>query len=376
MDFGLKEIGITFMIGAFTILGFELVLHHLFGISLTGFYRERLGLTNREKSEKDDDSIQTMRVAVFIGLSFGIGVLTEDLSYKYVDTVESHSVRIMPDFVRTLLPKEVQNYSSDSATYDSRIESLFKSFNKDKIYSSNDKLEVEQLAKDLAKGNAFFLADDENGLKLQYLILEEKCPIPNSDCSITADRISEITNQTYYLAKNRDYIQANYYDELKKIESRRDFSRSISLISYVYLVMTFIFLPIAFIYAVCQENNLCLKRLKRRMKRRISDKNHLEEAKKLAQKSNLKIDVLCNQNVEVPFNFSFKKWLNRSRKPIYTILILSSICFFSIWAFERELDEFHKRVFGYYSSTLIEEKKAEQKQLEFEKNKQVIESKK
>jgi hypothetical protein len=368
MDFGLKEIGITFMIGAFTILGFELVLHHLFGISLTGFYRDRLGLTNREKSEKDDDSFETMRIAVFIGLSFGIGVLTEDLSYKYVDTVESNSVRIMPEFIRKRLPEEIRNYSSDTATYDSRIEALFTDFDKNVVYNFDNRLKAETLAKDLAKGNAFLLADEINGLKLQNLILEEKCPISANDCSLPAEKISEIINQTYYLAKNRNYTQPNYYDELKKIESRRDFSRSLALISFFYLFITFIFLPIAFIYAICQN----------KIKKWKLNKIQLEEAKKIAVELKQNPEGLCNQNTEIPFILilSIKKWIKRSRKPLYTILILSSICFFSIWAFERELDEFHKRVFGYYSSTLLEEKKAEQKQLEFEKNKQILEAQK
>lgn len=52
MDFGLKEIGITFMVGAFTILGFELVLFYLCGLGITGFFRERLGFTNIKKTPK------------------------------------------------------------------------------------------------------------------------------------------------------------------------------------------------------------------------------------------------------------------------------------------------------------------------------------
>src|SRR5687768_3384197 len=105
MDFGLKELGITFMVGAFTILGFELVLYHLLAVSVTGFFRERLGFENSDNEKKTkrlggrpfhnkslranrkstDDSFHSMRLAVFIGFSFAIGILAEDISYKFVD---------------------------------------------------------------------------------------------------------------------------------------------------------------------------------------------------------------------------------------------------------------------------------------------------
>jgi len=100
MDLGIKELGITFMVGAFTILGFELLLHHFFNIQLTGFFKGKLGLDGQESTNQTasakrlsrrvevDAKEQTMKTAVFIGLAFAIGILAEDLSYKYVDSIQ------------------------------------------------------------------------------------------------------------------------------------------------------------------------------------------------------------------------------------------------------------------------------------------------
>ena len=47
MEPGIKELGSTFIVGAFTILGLELILYYFFEKTLTGFFQGRLGLQIR-----------------------------------------------------------------------------------------------------------------------------------------------------------------------------------------------------------------------------------------------------------------------------------------------------------------------------------------
>lgn len=110
----------------------------------------------------------------------------------------------------------------------------------------------------------------------------------------------------YYYAKNQAYGHENYYDEMKKIQSRLEFSRSISMLAFIYLCLGVLFV-IPLLIKFRREHSP-------QMRRRIY--------------------------VRVPA----------------VLLILFGIFFFSLWAYERESDEFNKRAFGYFSSMLMAEK--------------------
>lgn len=130
MDLGLKELGITFLVGAFTILGLEMILYHFCSIKLTGFFHGRLGLsdspektrTPESKNGDESDRELTMRTAVFIGLAFAIGVLAEDVSEKYRDGLHipfnSVSGRVFPAGLIDRIDLPVK--------YDARMKTLFK----------------------------------------------------------------------------------------------------------------------------------------------------------------------------------------------------------------------------------------------------------
>src|SRR5688572_1938389 len=81
MDF-IKELGITLLVGAFTILGAEAILHYYFNRGFVGFFEGKLGLEESGKVGKE----QTMTIAVFIAFAFAVGVVVEDLSWKYRDS--------------------------------------------------------------------------------------------------------------------------------------------------------------------------------------------------------------------------------------------------------------------------------------------------
>jgi hypothetical protein len=122
MDLGIKELGITFLVGAFTILGLELILYYFLGIPLTGFFQGKLGLQGKKRTSNHRNTEvrdQTMRTAVFIGLAFAVGILAEDISFKYVDSIQS-PIASIPD---TLLPESVIK-RLDLSKESSRVQTL------------------------------------------------------------------------------------------------------------------------------------------------------------------------------------------------------------------------------------------------------------
>jgi hypothetical protein len=262
-----------------------------------------------------------MRLAVFIGLAFGIGVLAEDISNKYVDDSKNNFESPFSIIKYPLLSKEKDKVEL-SLIRDLKVESLVEDFAPP---------DIKSLAKELAENGAFEMVDAEKGAAVQEWILSDN-PQPlcekgkkSKDCvdnngKISSDDIKKTIIELYYYAKNRTYKETNYYDEMKKIQSRWDFSRSIALISSFYTALALVGFPFSLL-SIWIRN-------------RWKHNNH-----------------------EYPNRF----WFNRIRKGIVTLIILFAINFFSYWAYQREADEFNKRAFGYFSSMLRTEKLAEKK---------------
>lgn len=316
MDLGIKELGITFMVGAFTILGFELILYHFFSKQLTGFFQGRMGLDDDLPADdgkehaggkatagkgKVETKDLTMKTAVFIGLAFAVGVLAEDLSYKYVDSIQT-PFKTLP---AKILPEDFINTLDLPSKYDSRIKTL--------IDNPKENPTPQWLTIDLARDGAFSLADPEHGLRVEKWILDPNRCKPGTDSTETCPSFEDIKTsilRLYYYAKNRVYAETNYYDEMKKIQTRLEFSRSISMIAFVYFVLALLMVVPLLI-----------------LSRRKSGEGSPQQ-----------------KHRRIYF------------KAPAVLLILFFVFFFSVWAYERESDEFNKRAFGYFSSMLLTEK--------------------
>lgn len=298
-----KELGITLIIGAYTILGFELILFILFGFDLTGYIRELLYSIKRKVRERsniilsvppnisDEEDIQLnttvsmqyTRLTVFVCLSFGIGLLAEDLSYKFVDSE---------------LPLELPT------RYDTRVQTLIGNIENPKI---------EPLAEELANNNMFSAIDQECGVSTKEWILakdndKRKSISPCSKYTSINKQIEDLITKLYYRSKNNVFLQNNYYDELKKIQMRSDFTRSVSVISTLYFCAILLVI-----------SGIVIK----------------ESLKKVRQKR------------KYPF---FKNVISQIRIPGIILVVLSIVVFFATAAFYKESFEFNKRVFGYYST--------------------------
>src|SRR5262245_3656005 len=121
MELDLKELGLTLLVGAFTILSCEAILHYFFNIRVIGFFEGRLGLqrkaaprsgANGDQAGRRDDEA-TLTLAVFVAFAFAIGVIFEDFSKRspaiglgFITTVPAN---VIPDSVVRFLkfpPKE------------------------------------------------------------------------------------------------------------------------------------------------------------------------------------------------------------------------------------------------------------------------------
>jgi hypothetical protein len=310
MDFGIKELGITFMVGAFTILGFELIFYCFFNKELTGFFSGRLGLQDESVASDDqhttktpnkadaDDKKETMRIAVFVGLAFAVGILAEDASYSYVESMNIPFRRIPAAVLSRFSPTQVHFDTS----YDSRLRTI--------ITDADAGAPAPQwLAMDLARTNSFVLTDPENGPKVtEWIKAPNTCKIGDGVCP-SWQQLNESVQRLYFFAKNTVYSHPEYYDEMRRIQSRQEFSRALALISLLYFIIALVMLvPLA---------GLWLLRLRTGLSLRASYKLYLK----------------------VPFVF----------------VTLFLVFMFSMYAYERESDAFNRRAFGYFSSIRLAE---------------------
>lgn len=350
MDFGLKELGITFMVGAFTILGAEALLYFFFGKELTGFFRRPLGF-----GESGDDGgpdgvrkkVPPVTAAVFIALAFAIGIVAEDLSYKYVDTVEFPF-----DTIPTLIiPERVIIKSDLPSHHDSRVKTLIK--------DPGGASQPKDLAVELARAGAFTASDPKNGPAVErWMITPGDCRPGATETGFcpSLKTVSSSILRLYYLAKNKAYAEANYYDEMKKIQMRLEFSRSITLLSAGYLY-----------FALSISVVLLIKLLLRKGSKVRSG---------LASFKELIVVLLSNPSTPVPVDpdkqipagesspsdLAKPSWKLRLKAPAAVMAVLFGVHFISAWAYGRESEEFNKRAFGYFATMMLDKKQSNSSQ--------------
>jgi hypothetical protein len=344
----IKELGLTFMVGVFSILGLETIMHYFFNRPLTGVFQEILekgqmlrkthvrdgdskeALNTSAETRKSDDSISgqaelphdrlnisndsqkehTATVVLFIAAAFTVGIIAEDLSYKYMDS--DLPFRGIPAFItRGYFVQRLGLPSED----DDRVSSLIGAIKHP---------DPQPVIYDLAGNNALRISDQSQiGEKIQNWINNDKRCIagsPGKDCPSKKEVEKAFTN-LFYFAKNTAYSNEHHYDELRKIQARLEFMRSISMIAFIYFALGAVFGVV-----------LLIKRWRdRKNKPRVSEE-------------------LSQLHSKIPL--------------VLTVMFV--VYFLSLWAYARETDAFNRRVFGYLSSSLLEGKRQRKEQLDFE----------
>jgi hypothetical protein len=209
MGFELNEAGITFIVGAFTILTADGISWVLFGKHLTGFFEGRLGLTENG----------AVTAGVFFGFSFAAGLLMEDLTYKYSDP-----------FIYPPLQAANALFGGGRGAGEFKRE-LQRSVLIDEFSDCNPV--PSPLGRSLFNLRAFTAIAGHRGTAIEdWGLYGGKLPLPSQ--STPGDRYSGLYDgiaAVFYFAKNRVFMIDNYYDELRRLHSRLEFSRTIAIIS-------------------------------------------------------------------------------------------------------------------------------------------------
>lgn len=282
MDIDLLELSRTSFVGAYLLIGLAFILYEL-------FENERPELL---QTQKWPDLPWYIALAGLI-LFYGCGVIIENVSDDFVgeNGLVKYEERI-----------KVCALCEDCNVLNPLIYMS--------TYKSND------LATDLAEWldqsvpNSTSLPDSMKRATLQYKYKDIRSFVTKiKESSDSYSDVKEDIRNMYYLAKNRVYKEATYFQEMTEIKARSDFSRSCLLVSFLLFVVT-VLLSLHHGYQVRSGGSF---------------KSYQAY---LMSKSYLK---------------SPKAW------KVATFLVLLVVAYFlSFWAFYAEEIQFNRRAFGYF----------------------------
>jgi hypothetical protein len=323
MEFDIKELTITLMVGAFTILGFEAILAYCFGKEIIGIFKRKTG----PAAANDHPFVTIVLLAVF---AFGLGVIAENLSLKYVDS-DDFPFKKIPAGILDLVDHRIVPKLGLPSVDDDRAIALVGNFKAPRPNS---------LARDLAIHHAF-LIDDPWGtggrVERWFSVLdnEDRCDPLNpkqynenpenkkkDDCA-SKEEIETSAQALYYYAKNTAYSHPQNYDELKRLEDRLQFVRSVSFVAFLYSLTVALLILTDIVVSFIRKST---------QKRR----NGLRRRGKLFDSQTMAIGA-------------------RQLKPLAVLAVMLGVYFFSIWAYGRESEAFNRRAFGHLSTRLISE---------------------
>jgi hypothetical protein len=240
MDIALKEVGATLLIGLFTVLTADAFVVYLLGRKFIGFFDNKIGFSDRAKQ----------KATLLVAVSFVVGMLAEDLSYKFVDD-EANPVVATANIVTTWIehvqevvwPNEpggtAQRPASTPHRAISRQDFRFHTLVQHQVSSEGKTHFVKptKLGREIGALGLFQSARVTLGRvsasTFDSWLAAERPEMVDDDC---VKAMGEASERLYYVAKNTTFLEDNLFQELTRIETRLDFSRSISLISFVFLV--------------------------------------------------------------------------------------------------------------------------------------------
>lgn len=307
MQLDLKELAATLAIGAFFFFGVEFIFLNFFG----------RGPMTKIFQDFDKSVHQYVIGAVIITLCFIFGMVIEDASNKFVDD-------------DTWLVTAELLHSDENIKYNVFFE---KQISLSETEEFRDAVRKSVFVQKACKNNLFKdLGNDDENKFVEYL---KKLKNPdyqatfaeylNSDETTARDKLKNVAKNFYYNAKNAVYRNQTYYDELKKIQLRIDFSRA--MVAVASFLMTIIILVAGFKILL----NLV-----------ISIASSLDDR-----------SVIYKQLYKFRKNL-FATPVLRWRRLLIAGLLLCSIFGLALFAYSTEEGEFNKRTFGYYISLTVD----------------------
>jgi hypothetical protein len=305
----LKDLGLTFLIGAFTLLGFEAICWYLFGVRVTGFFRGRLGLYS---TKPPVDEATDLAIWLFVVSSFAVGLIAEDISYGWQDP--------------GALPKAILNIAAHPDTL--RREAL--------VAAHADKNSAcgTQLGGELAeRGAVSKVVKDTSASRLENWLSQPKC---STTLSMTDAERAALLRRVYYHAKNWSYSQQNYFQELDRLQSRIDLTRSLLIVSCCLVLLTTCISGVAAIVAFLLP---CY--------RSSGPAWSSSDSPKFPDSLLFRVSTILQYGVEPQLAWA---WANRA---FCIVCVFAMIGGSSALAFRFETTEFYKHAFGYYSTSLV-----------------------
>lgn len=291
MNFDLTELAATLAIGVFLVVGvvFALIIFSKKTVS------EVISLAN----------INQYVIAIIAAFCFVVGMIIEDVSNKFVDQdgwLNRWVVLESDDEIKTKVLFG-DNYSQN--IHDSPISYLASRYG--------------------LLGNS----TGADGRAIEGHILREKQCTPNNQTTVfqrvelDAERLREVAKTFYYNAKSVSYSDPSYYNELKRIQMRIDFSRSVVAVS---LFLSIFFITVVALIVLLSPIFFGLSKLK------------LEEYPKLKGG----VDDINN------YLAGIRETRVRGWRLLAFSLVLGSVYFVGGFANSSEEKEFDKRAYGYF----------------------------
>lgn len=284
MNLELNDVGMTFLVGAFVLLAIEAVSYFIFGRHLIRFFEGQLGLT---PSNNTPPAITT---GVFIGVSFALGLLVEDVCHKYDDANIDWPFR----FAYGTL-----HIGADSHADSNLKASLQHSVLIEKLKQRNPELTGLGYAV-FSSGIFETVLGRERGTAITNWALRSN-DLPKGSATNRYEGLRRGIAAVFYFDKNRVYFNENYFGEMSRIQARIDFSRTIATSSLVGTAASAIVAVIAL--AAARRNR--------------------------------------------------KQFRTKAFRTALVVACFAATYVLSYHAYIRESKEFNKRVFGYYDSMLV-----------------------
>jgi hypothetical protein len=204
MELNLTEIGQTLAVGGVVIIGIGIWLRVL-------FRKNRLPF----RLMTDESPYRFAASVIAIACILGTGILVEDVSKSIVGQPPPKLLKSMA-LLHYFLPTDE----------DLRVEAIFERVETDQ----GARWKPRRLSHEMAERGVFSRYGGNEGA-----VVEEKIRA-NDPSPFDGSQVKKVTSAVYYQAKNVLYQQDKYFTELRKIESRVDFARSLCFSCLLLLV--------------------------------------------------------------------------------------------------------------------------------------------
>lgn len=336
MQIDLKELFATLAVGIFFIFGFEFIILNFFGKS---FFIEIF-------KDAEKETHKYVIAGVMLTLCFIFGMVMEDISNKFVD--EDHYLAkrgiITPDDnlkFEVFFGEDIHN--SDTEDFVKKLkESDFvqKAARHDLLrrFGEKESIEFENYIESL-------WTNPQNQTFEKYL--DQQYKDENAFNKATAeDKLKNVVLKFYYNAKSEVYQNQSYYDELKRIQQRIDFSRAMVAISFFLMnvIVLILLFKIMLILVIIILKSTSLKIRYKKAGYKILLIGILKDAGK--DKETLK---RLTDFQETVFTTPNVRWVRLA----VAMAILFAIFCIANFAYSTEEKQFNKRTFGYYLASKI-----------------------